>query len=80
VNPDRLSYAFRTLAPKIGLPRIRFHDLRHSCATAALAAGVPIKVLWQRLGHADVAVTLKMYAHVLPGDEAAAERAALILV
>ncbi len=49
--------------------RIRLHDLRHSYATAALASGVPVKVVSQRIGHADVGVTLKVYAHVLPGDD-----------
>jgi len=46
--------------------------VRHSYATAALAAGVPVKVLSQRLGHPGIAVTLRVYAHVLPGDDAAA--------
>ena len=44
-------------------------DLRHSYATAALAAGVPVKVLSQRVGHADVGVTLAVYAHVMPDDD-----------
>jgi integrase len=59
-----------------GLPSIRLHDLRHSYATAALAAGVPVKVLSQRIGHADVGVTLAVYAHVLPGDDEDAARRA----
>ncbi len=46
--------------------------MRHSYATAALNAGVAVKVLSQRLGHADVGVTLRIYAHVLPGDDEAA--------
>lgn len=45
------------------------HDLRHSYATAALASGVPVKVVSQRIGHADVGVALKVYAHALPGDD-----------
>ena len=52
------------------------HDLRHSYATAALAAGVSVKVLSQRIGHADVGVTLAIYAHVLPGDDEDAARRA----
>jgi integrase len=48
------------------------HDVRHSYATAALSAGVKVKVLSQRLGHADVTVTLRVYDHVLPGDDRAA--------
>ena len=46
------------------------HDRRvGSYATAALAAGVPVKVVSQRVGHADVGVTLRGYAHVMPGDD-----------
>ena len=46
------------------LPTIRLHDVRHSYATAALAAGVPVKVLSARLGHADISTT-QIYTHVL---------------
>jgi integrase len=51
------------------LPEARFHDVRHSYSTAALKARVPPQVVSQRLGHANVGVTLSMYAHVLPGDD-----------
>ena len=79
-NPEAFSNLFHKLSSAAGLPRIRLHDLRHSYATAALAAGVPVKVLSQRIGHADVGVTLKVYAHVLPGDdEDAAVRADALL-
>lgn len=73
-NPEAFTNTFQKLAKRAGLPVIRLHDLRHSYATSALAAGVPVKVLSQRIGHADVAVTLKVYAHVLPGDDDAAAR------
>lgn len=52
------------------LPRIRFHDLRHVHATLLLKAGLPVHVVARRLGHADPAVTLRTYAHVL-ADQAA---------
>lgn len=79
-HPESFSIAFGKVARTAKLPRIRLHDLRHSYATSALAAGVPVKVLSQRLGHADVGVTLSIYAHVLPGDdEDAARRADEIL-
>jgi len=79
-NPESFSNLFRTLSKRAGLPVIRLHDVRHSYATAALASGVPVKVLSQRLGHADVGVTLKTYAHVMPGDdEEAARRADTVL-
>ena len=79
-NPESFSDLFHKLAADAGLPDIRLHDLRHSYATAALGGGVPVKVLSQRIGHADVGVTLKVYAHVMPGDdEDAARRADLLL-
>jgi len=49
------------------VPRIRLHDLRHTWATLALANGVPVKVVQERLGHATVGITMDIYAHVLPG-------------
>jgi integrase len=51
------------------LPEIRFHDLRHTHATTLLARGYSIKAVSQRLGHASIEITLKHYAHVLPGDD-----------
>ena len=68
-SPEAFPNLFHKLAKRAGLPPIRLHDLRHSYATAALAAGVPVKVLSLRVGHADVGVTLKVYAHVMPGDD-----------
>jgi integrase len=53
------------------LPEIRFHDLRHTHATTLLARGHSIKAVSQRLGHASIEITLKVYAHVLPTDDAA---------
>jgi len=52
------------------LPRIRLHDLRHTHATIALNAGIPPKVISERLGHESPAFTLKQYAHVIPGMQA----------
>jgi integrase len=66
---------------KVGLPAIRLHDVRHSYATAALAAGIPAKIVSERLGHANVQITLDTYSHVIPGldEQAAATVARLIL-
>lgn len=72
VHPQVFSRRFKAHAARAGLPEVRLHDTRHSYATAALTAGVPVKVLSQRLGHADIGVTLKIYAHVMPGDDEAA--------
>ena len=44
-----------------------FNGLRHTCATLMLLRDVPVKVVSERLGHADVALTLRVYSHVLPG-------------
>lgn len=54
------------------LPHARLHDLRHIHATTLLLAGVPVHVVAARLGHADPAITLRVYAHVIRTAEAAA--------
>lgn len=59
---------------KAGLPHIRFHDLRHTHATLLLKAGIHSKIVSERLGHANIGITLDTYSHVLPGlQERAAE-------
>lgn len=67
-SPFSLTHAFfQFIAKSRGdLPRIRFHDLRHTHATALLAAGVHPKVVQERLGHATVTLTLDLYSHVVP--------------
>ena len=70
----------RRLARAAGLPPIRLHDVRHSYATAALAAGVPAKVVSERLGHANIAITLDVYSHVIPGMDAQAANAVASLI
>ena len=61
-----LETTFRRLIKKAGMRQIRFHDLRHTCATILLGKGVHVKVVSELLGHADIATTLRTYAHVLP--------------
>lgn len=75
MRPSSVSRAFGRLARSLGLPDgVRFHSLRHTHATWLLMAGVDVKTVSERLGHADVATTLRYYGHVLPGrDRAAAE-------
>jgi integrase len=58
--------------PKDPLPHARLHDLRHIHATTLLLSGVPVHVVAARLGHADPAITLRVYAHVIRTAEAAA--------
>ncbi|RWE84460.1 tyrosine-type recombinase/integrase [Mesorhizobium sp.] len=55
---------------KTALPRIRFHDLRHTHATQTLSAGVHPKVASERLGHSTIGITLDLYSHVMPGMQA----------
>ena len=65
----------RGLGPILGraeLPRIRFHDLRHTFASLMLSEGVRIDVVSRMLGHSSPSVTLNIYAHLMPGDEEAA--------
>jgi integrase len=57
---------FKRKLQAAGLPEIRFHDLRHTAATLMLSRGVNVKVVSEMLGHADISITLRIYAHVLP--------------
>jgi integrase len=59
-------YQFLPLVHRAGVPYIRFHDLRHTSATLMLLSGVPVKVVSEMLGHSSIAITLDVYAHVLP--------------
>jgi integrase len=63
---------FDRLVARTGLPRIRFHDVRHTHASLLLKAGVPVKVVSERLGHATPSCTLDVYGWVLPGMQAEA--------
>jgi len=57
--------ALRSL-DRAGLPRLRFHDLRHSAATLLLGRGVHPKIVSEMLGHSQIAITLDLYSHVTP--------------
>ncbi|WP_268249344.1 tyrosine-type recombinase/integrase [Planobispora rosea] len=65
--------AGRVQAPSEPLPYARLDDLRHIHATTLLLAGIPVHVVASRLGHADPAITLRVYAHVIRSAEAAAD-------
>jgi integrase len=58
--------SFKPLLAKAGLPPMRFHDLRHTHATLCLLAGENPKVIQERLGHANISITLDTYSHLLP--------------
>jgi len=72
VHPELITRSFDRLVARHSLPRIRFHDIRHTHATLLLKAGVPAKVVSERLGHATPGFTLNVYQHVLPGMQAEA--------
>ena len=75
INPSAVTLAFKRIIKRAGLRDIRIHDLRHTHATLMLKAGEHPKVVSERLGHANISITLDIYSHVLPGmQEAAAER------
>lgn len=84
IHPKTWTERFLRLSAEAGLPRIRLHDVRHSYAPAALASAAgwhEVKIISQRLGHANVAVTLDTYSHVLPAaDEAVAHTLANVIL
>lgn len=74
-SPAAFSLAFMRLVRKTDLPRVRFHDLRHTHATLLLLEGIHPKVVSERLGHASIGITMDLYSHVLPGmQEEAAQK------
>jgi integrase len=58
---------FKPLLKRAGLPSIRLHDLRHTCATILLVAGKHPKYVQELLGHASTSITLDTYSHVIEG-------------
>jgi integrase len=74
VHPHAISQTFGRIVRRAPVPVIRLHDLRHTHGTLLIAAGVPAKVVAERLGHAWFAFTVETYQHVLPGMQADAAR------
>jgi integrase len=72
-NPRNRS--FKRIKARSGVREdLRFHDLRHTCATLLLSEGINVKVVSEMLGHASITITLNTYAHVLPDmQDSAAE-------
>lgn len=64
ISPNYLTTTFPKLLKKNNLRKIRFHDLRHSCASLLLANGVPMKQIQEWLGHSDFSTTANVYAHL----------------
>jgi integrase len=76
INPSNLRQrSFASLLKRSGLPHMRFHDLRHTCATLLLSRGVHPKFVQELLGHATIAITLDTYSHVMPSMGDATARA-----
>ena len=66
---------FKPLLKQAGLPQIRFHDLRHTCATLLLSENVNPQIVSEMLGHATIAITLDTYSYVLPTIQESAAQA-----
>ena len=81
LHPERVYQAFRRAVIRHHLPPIPLHGLRHTWATLALQMDVHPRVVQERLGHSNIAITLQTYSHVLPimHDAAAATVAALFM-
>ena len=69
------THRFKPLLKHAGLAQIRFHELRHTCATLLLLKNVNPKVVSEMLGHASIAITLDTYSHVLPNMQNEAAKA-----
>ncbi len=64
LEPRNLTRHFKQLLGRAGLPSIRFHDLRHSCASLLIAQGIPARVVMETLGHSQITLTMNTYAHI----------------
>lgn len=74
IHPHSISQAFERISRRAEVPVIRLHDLRHTHGTLLIKAGIPVKVVSERLGHANPVFTIDTYQHVLPGMQAEAAR------
>lgn len=73
INPQYLlNRSLRPLLAKANLPKVRFHDLRHTAASLLLDQGIHPKIVSEMLGHSTVAITLDLYSHVTPSMQAQA--------
>jgi len=72
MEPRNLTRQFKGVLAAASLPDVRFHDLRHSCATFLLAQGVNPRVAMEILGHSQISLTLNTYSHVMPSSTRAA--------
>jgi integrase len=75
LHVNSLVAQYEKLIKAAEVPRIRFHDLRHTSATLLLAQDVHLKIVQERLGHADIGMTLNRYSHVTPSMQREAAEA-----
>jgi integrase len=66
LDGTHVTIGFQAMLAKAGLPRMRFHDLRHAAASLLLAQGVHPRVVMEMLGHSTIALTMNLYSHVIP--------------
>ncbi len=80
LGPHNVHTLFRRLIVQAGVRQIRFHDMRHTCASLLLSRGVPARMVMDILGHSQISVTMNTYAHVMPAmqSEAAGHMDALL--
>jgi integrase len=75
LDGTNVTHRLHVLLDRAGIPRIRFHDLRHACATLLVGQGVHMRVVMETLGHSQIGLTMNTYAHVLPSlQQDAADR------
>lgn len=75
MHPATVSWYWEEAVREAPVPVIRLHDARHTSATLDLAAGTHPKVVQEKLGHANISLTLDLYSHVMPGMQASAAEA-----
>ena len=76
LDGTNVTHTFQAALEEAGLPRMRFHDLRHACASFMLAQGASMRVIMEQLGHSQIGLTMNTYSHVMP--EAMHDAAALM--
>lgn len=69
VTASNIRRAFRKLLEASGLPKIRFHDLRHTAASLMLNHGIPVLIVSKRLGHSKPSITIDVYGHLIPSQQ-----------
>lgn len=80
LDGSSVTHRFQAMLERSGLPHMRFHDLRHACASLLLAQGVPMRMIMEILGHSQISLTMNLYSHVLPSmSEDAAGRMDAVL-